>query len=80
MALTLKVGEHPFIKKYDSDVNFGDGLILSSANVLNAIACGQAIPHAPMDMNLVERIARFAKGHPAVSVEIENMIVAEWQF
>jgi hypothetical protein len=42
-ALTLKVGEHPFIKKYDGDVNFGDGLIISSLKIENEIKCGRAL-------------------------------------
>jgi hypothetical protein len=78
-ALTLKVGDHPFITKYDSDVNFGDGLIVNIANLQGAFDCRQAFPHAPMRIQLVERIARHAKGNPAVSGAIEKLIVAEWK-
>ncbi len=77
-ALTFKIGEHPFITKYDSDVNFGDGIIVSTVRIQNAITCERAFSHAPMQMAMVERIARFAKGNPAVSGEIEKLIVAEW--
>jgi hypothetical protein len=76
-ALTLKKGEHPFIDK-DSDVNFGDGLIVTTEKIQRAIASGQAFPNEPMQMQLVQRIARFAKGHPAVTGDIEAMIIAQW--
>jgi hypothetical protein len=79
-ALTLKVGDHPFIKRYDSDVNFGDGLIVSVADIQAEIERGRAIQKEPMDMRLVERIARFAIVHPAVSGDIEKMIAGEWHF
>ncbi|HXP63443.1 MAG TPA: hypothetical protein VN829_23270 [Dongiaceae bacterium] len=77
-ALTLKKGEHPFIK-YDTDVNFGEGWIVSIQTVQAAIAARQAFPNEPMDLNLVRRIARFAKGHPAVSGDVEEMIIAQWK-
>ena len=77
-ALTLKKGEHPFIE-YDSDVNFGDGLIVAIQNIQAAIASRNAFPNEPMDLNLVQRIARFAKGHPAVSGDVEEMIIAQWK-
>jgi hypothetical protein len=77
-ALTLRIGEHPFIDRYDSDVNFGDGLIVTIPKIQAAIACGAAYPHQPMDLRLVRRIADFAKDHPAVSGDIEVMITAQW--
>ena len=77
-ALTFKVGEHPFIKKYDSDVNFGDGRIVSLMNLQDQIARGNATPDAPMNLKMVERIVRFAKDHPAVSGKIQKMILAQW--
>jgi hypothetical protein len=77
-ALTLRIGEHPFIKDYDSDVNFGDGLIVHIAKIQRAITCGAAIPKQPMNMELVGRIARFAKGNIAVSGDIEKLIITQW--
>ena|SRR5438445_8926387 len=77
-ALTLKIGDHPYIKKYDSDVNFGDGLIVSLTRIKSAIASNRAFPDSPMDMKLVKKIAVFSKDHPAVSREIESMIKREW--
>jgi len=77
-ALTLKKGQHPFIE-YDSDVNFGDGYIVGIQEVRAAIASRNAFPNEPMDLNLVRRIAHFAKGHPAVSGDVEEMIIAQWK-
>jgi hypothetical protein len=78
-ALTLKKGDHPFIRKYDSDVNFGDGLITSVTEIQSEIASGRAVLREPMHAEIVRRIAKFAKGHPAVSQDAEAMIIAEWK-
>ena len=79
-ALTFKVGEHSFITKYDSDVNFGDGMIVSLASITTEIAYRKAFPDAPMSVGQVERIARLAKDHPAVSREIQQLIKSQWKF
>jgi hypothetical protein len=78
-ALTLRIGEHPRIKKYDSDVNFGDGLIVSITKLKCEIQNLRASPCEPMAADVVKRIADFAKGHPAVSADIERMIKNQWQ-
>jgi len=78
-ALTLQIGEHPYITRYPSDVNFGDGLIVSLAAIESEIANSSAFPDRPMDRRLVERIANFAKDNPAVSGEIDSLIKSEWK-
>jgi hypothetical protein len=59
-SLTFKIGDHPFITKYDSDVNFGDGLIVSLKKIQTEISYRRAFPNQPMDLSKVQRIARFA--------------------
>jgi hypothetical protein len=76
-ALTFRIGEHPFIVKYDSDVAMGDGLILHIKRIQREIALGRAFPHRPMNLILVKRITVFAIGHPAVSGDIQKLIKAE---
>lgn len=75
-ALTLKMGEHPFIRK-DSDVNFGDGLVTSISQLQGELKRGRASPRQPMDSPLVEGIARFALAHPAVTLEMKRLIRAD---
>jgi hypothetical protein len=78
MALTFHIGQHPFITKYDSDINFGDALVFNIINVQNDIQDGNSIPHQPMNMALVEMIAKRAIGHPAVPEEVEDLVKSEW--
>jgi hypothetical protein len=78
-ALTFRIGEHPFITKYDSDVAIGDGLIPHITRIKRQIAIGRAFPHKPMDLAMVKRIALFAIGHPAVSGDIQKLIKSEWK-
>jgi hypothetical protein len=77
-ALTFRIGQHRFIDKYDSDVNFGDGLIMTLSKIEQQIAWGQAFPHDPMDAAMLKQIAVMAVTHPAVSEEIQELIKAEW--
>ena len=77
-ALTFNIGDHPYITRYPSDVNFGDGLIVEMRRIDFAISVGGAFPHEPMRIEMVKAIADFAKGHPAVSEDIELMIRNEW--
>lgn len=74
MAFTLQVGDHPFITRYPSDVNFGDGMIFDLATIANTV------PHDPLDMRFVEAIAKKTIGHPAVPEEVEDMVKAAWKF
>lgn len=76
-SFTLRIGEHQFINLYDSDVNFGDGLITKRSQVQHEISKGRATPHAPLKLGLVESIALIAVSHPAVSNEIVRMIKAD---
>lgn len=76
-ALTFRIGEHPFITKYDSDINYGDGLITDLARVLNDISRRRAKPHSPMSQDQIDRIARHAVGHPAVPGSIVKMVQAD---
>jgi hypothetical protein len=73
MALTFKVGSHPFITRYPSDVNFGDAMIMDE----NAIAADIS-PHAPMDMGMVTEIAKKSINHPSIPEEVEEMVKIEW--
>jgi hypothetical protein len=79
MALTFHIGEHPFITQYPSDVNFGDSLIFNISKVERAIALGQAVPHQPMNPDMVEKIAKRAVGHPAVPGDVEALVKETWQ-
>ena len=78
LALTFRIGQHRFIERYDSDVNFGDGLILTLSKILNEIARGQAFPHDPMNAEMLRKIANKAITHPAVSEEIQDLIRSQW--
>lgn len=78
-ALTFKVGRHPFITKYASDVAFGDGLITELLTIQAEIAAGKAVPRQPMRMEMVRSIAICAKKHPAVSGDIQKLIIGEWK-
>jgi hypothetical protein len=79
MALTFHIGDHPFITRYPSDVNFGDSLIFDLSNVERDIRLGQALPHEPMRKEMVELIARRAMGHPAIPEEVEDLVRAHWK-
>src|SRR5687767_7862842 len=72
-ALTFRLGEHPYLTRYDSDINFGDGLIVSVSKIELELSTRRAFPHQPMRMELLERIAKHAKDHPAVSGEIQRL-------
>jgi hypothetical protein len=77
-AVTFRVGEHPFIKRYPSDANIADALVMDEAEILAQISSGDVVPHQPMAFAMVQRIAIGAIGHPAISEEAEEMIKAEW--
>ena len=77
-ALTFRIGDHPFIKKYDSDVNFGDALIFNLANVQNEFIWQTCVLHQPMKIEMVRLIAARTIGHPAVPEEVEDLVKAEW--
>jgi hypothetical protein len=76
-ALILKVGEHPFIKQ-ESEVAYDLGVITSIERIQAEMRIGTVTTHAPMNMELVQRIARLAKGHPAIPLEVEEMILRQW--
>jgi hypothetical protein len=78
MALTFRVGQHPFIDKYDSDVNFGDSLVVNIATIEVLIRRREVIPNKPMNMSMVEMIAKKAVGHPAVSGDVEELVKGQW--
>ena len=80
MALTFQIGDHPFITKYPSDVNFGDSLIFDITNVERDIKLGQAFPKEPMKRAMLEAIARRAIGHPAIPEEVEDLVKSQWHF
>lgn len=77
MAFPLKVGDHPYIYK-DSEVNFGDALYADDHNIANAIMRGDAIVNAPMNRDIVKRIAKEAAKHPACSREIQKLLTRLW--
>lgn len=78
MALTFQIGDHPFITRYPSDVAFGDSLVFNISKVERAISLGQAIPHVPMDHDMVKKIARKAVGHPAIPGDVEELVKEHW--
>lgn len=78
MALTFQIGDHPFITRYPSDVDFGDALVFNISKVERDIASGQAVLHQPLNHNLVEQIARKAIGHPAIPGDVEELIKEHW--
>ncbi len=60
-ALTFQKGAHPFLTKYDSDINFGDGLIFSLTKLQGEILARRATPHLPMQTGDVQRIAELLR-------------------
>jgi hypothetical protein len=78
MALTFQIGDHPFITRYPSDVDFGDALVFNLGNVEHDIASGQAVYHQPLRWDLVEKIARKAIGHPAIPGDVEELVRQHW--
>ena len=78
MALTFQIGDHPYINKYPTDVNFGDALIFNISKVERAIEFGQAICHVRMNPDLVEKIAKKAIGHPAIPENVEQIVKEHW--
>ena len=78
MSFTLQKGDHPFIYK-DSDVNFGDAMVVDMARMQTEINLKNAIPNFTMALTIVQRIAIKAMDHPAVSGEIQDVLSAEWQ-
>jgi hypothetical protein len=80
MALTFQIGDHPYIIKYPSDVNFGDSLVFDIVNVERDIASGQAFQKEPMKPAMIEAIARKAIGHPAIPGEVEDLVKSQWHF
>lgn len=77
MAMILKPSDHPFIYK-NSDVNFGDAICGLVSAVDNEIRAGNAIANEPMNMEIVERIAKAAITHPACTREVQKVLKAYW--
>jgi hypothetical protein len=78
-SFVLKPGDHPYIRK-ESDINFGDGILTQATLLERNIKSRLAAPHADMDGVLLEKIARVAANHPAVSGEIKKLITEFWKF
>ena len=78
MALTFRVGQHPFINQYDSDVNFGDSLVMNIATIEAMIPSRKVIAQAPMNMSMVKMIAERAVGHPAIPEDVEELVKRQW--
>ena len=77
-SFILKIGDHPYISK-DSDVNFGDGMITDVGRVTYEVVCRNARHYdTPMNPSIVEKIAQAVKNHPAVSGDVEKMILNAW--
>lgn len=74
-SFVLRPGDHPFIRR-DSDVNFGDAMIVSTERIDRQVRLRLALPREPMDLSIVHRIAAAAKDHPAVSEEIQALIAS----
>jgi hypothetical protein len=77
-SMVLARGDHPYISK-DSDVNFGDAIITDEQTIQHEIKHERARPHAPMKLEIVERIALTALDHPAVEFGIQKFLAREWK-
>jgi hypothetical protein len=80
MALTFQVGAHPCIRRYPSDVNFGDALIFDVTNLERDIAWGRAFQKEPVTSAMLETMVRRAIGHPAMPEEVEDLVKSQWRF
>jgi hypothetical protein len=78
LAITLKIGDHSFITKYDSDANFADAVIASVSIIQQAIKSRQAVMHDPMNITHVERIGKAAKKNPACSFGVQKRCKIQW--
>jgi len=78
MALTFRIGEHPFITRYDSDVAIGDSLVFDISKVQEDIRRGTVVPHQPMPKSMIEKIAKKAVGHPAIPEDVEILVKSSW--
>jgi len=76
-SFVSKKGDHPFIYK-NSDVNFGDGIYTDDYILEWNVKSGVAIPQAKMDIGIVEKIAKRAVNHPAVTREIKILLRRFW--
>lgn len=63
-SFTLRPGQHRYIYK-DSDVNFGDAFPTTEALLNAEAAIGSAVPHDPMDAEIVSEIIARAHKHSA---------------
>jgi hypothetical protein len=63
-SFTLRPGQHRYIYK-DSDVNFGDAIQTSEAELKAKMTIGDAQSHDSMDSAIVKEIIKAAHTHPA---------------
>jgi hypothetical protein len=77
-ALTLKIGDHPYIRK-NSDVNFGDAMISSVEQIEKAVRLGCAYRREPMGLELLQKIAETAKTHNAPARGIKKLVEEGWK-
>ena len=75
-AFLIKAGQHGCTK--DSEVNFGDALIVETASVYQQLDRGYASSGHPLPHPLVREIAEMGKTHPAVSREIQRLLKGSW--
>lgn len=77
-SFIMRIGDHPYITK-DSDVNFGDHIETDSPTLDREIQCYSAIQHVDMDLTWVEKIARRAMTHSAISPNVRKKIALTWK-
>jgi hypothetical protein len=77
-SFTLRAGDHPYIVT-DSDVNFGDAIIIALHKYEHFVKWEQAIPREPMDIEIVEEIAKAFIDHPAPSGEAIGLVQRQWK-
>lgn len=76
-SMVLVKGQHSYIYK-PSDVNFGDAFVADASYIEGEIKSFSAFSKEKMDLALVEKIARVAIVHPAVSREVQIRLKEAW--
>jgi len=72
-SFTLVPGQHRWIYK-DSDVNFADAFATSETHLLSEIELRSAIPHDPLNPDLVKKIIEVAHTHPGIAPNLKKLL------
>jgi hypothetical protein len=74
-SVTLVRWQHRWIYK-DSDVNFADAFLTSESHLQSQVRIGSAVPHDPMDPDLLKMIIKKALSHPAIAPNLKKYLPA----